>query len=393
MNFPLPIPEPVRQLLPSGTGVLLGISGGVDSAFTLAVLRALDCDVQCVTFKNICFAEAEDDSPATACCSLDAINDARRQAHRFGASHWVGNIEEPFRRDVIEPFIAEYAVGRTPNPCLRCNSELRFPELVRLAERQSCSFAATGHYARLEPDSGSGEELRLLQGLDPTKDQSYFLHRVDRKLWGRLVFPLGWYTKDQVRGAAKELGLEVAGKPDSQEICFIPDDDRTSLFADLASGGAPATVPGEIVNAAGKVLGHHKGLIHYTVGQRRGLGVAAPRPLYVLSLDLPQRRLVVGYREELGCQHLQGDMFLAAVADFPRLWAQGQSIVGLAQPEVILRVRHRHAGVRVAAWELKGDELQVKLAEEVTGAAPGQGMVLYANGVVLGGARILAASM
>ncbi len=393
MNFPLEIPAPVRRLLPPGTGVLLGISGGVDSAFTLALLSALECDVQCVTFKNVCFSETADDAPATACCSLDAIEDARRQSHRFGAPHWVGNIEESFRTDIIEPFIAEYAAGRTPNPCLRCNSRLRFPELVRLAARQGCSFAATGHYARLAPVPDSPREVRLLQGVDPAKDQSYFLHRVERELWSRLVFPLGWYTKDQVRGAARELGLEVADKPDSQEICFVPDDDRTSLFADLAAKGAPATEPGEIVNEQGEILGRHTGLIHYTVGQRRGLGIAAPFPLYVLALDLPRRRLVVGYREDLARKHLSGDDFIAAVADFPAQWSSGQDLLGMSAPEVILKIRHRHVGARVASWELEGDELRVALEEQVHAAAPGQGMVLYARDIVLGGARILGAGI
>ena len=275
MTFPLDIPAPVRRQLPPGTGVVLGISGGVDSAVTLALLAHLGCEVQCVTFKNICFAETDDQAPVTACCSLDAITEARRQAARFGVPHWVADIEAPFRTRVIRPFIAEYAAGRTPNPCLYCNSTLRFPELVRLARRQGCAFAATGHYARLEPLPGGGS--RLLKGVDEAKDQSYFLHRVDRNLWPQVVFPLGWYTKRQVRRAAAELGLAVAGKPDSQEICFVPDDDRSGLFGDLATAGHPATVPGEIVAADGRVLGRHRGLVHYTVGQRRGLGIAADR--------------------------------------------------------------------------------------------------------------------
>ncbi len=390
MIFPLEIPAPVRRLLPPGTGVLLGISGGVDSAVTLAMLSALDCDVQCVTFKNICFAETDFLAPATACCSLDAVADARRQAKRFGAQHWVGNIEEPFRSGVIEPFIAEYVAGRTPNPCLRCNSDLRFPELVRLATRQGCAFAATGHYARLDHGAAPGGETLLLKGLDDTKDQSYFLHRVDRKLWGGLVFPLGWYAKSEVRRAARELGLDVAGKADSQEICFVPDDDRTGLFSELIARGDAATLPGEIVDTSGRVLGHHRGLIHYTVGQRRGLGVAAPQPLYVLALDLAGQRLVVGGREELAMTTISGDMWLAAVAGLPARWAVGENLDGLVADKVTLRIRHRHRGAAVARWEQDGDRLEVVLAEPVQGAAPGQGMVLYADDVVLGGARILA---
>ncbi len=390
MTFPLDIPAPVRRQLPPGTGVVLGISGGVDSAVTLALLAHLGCEVQCVTFKNICFAETDDQAPVTACCSLDAITEARRQAARFGVPHWVADIEAPFRTRVIRPFIAEYAAGRTPNPCLYCNSTLRFPELVRLARRQGCAFAATGHYARLEPLPGGGS--RLLKGVDEAKDQSYFLHRVDRNLWPQVVFPLGWYTKRQVRRAAAELGLAVAGKPDSQEICFVPDDDRSGLFGDLATAGHPATVPGEIVAADGRVLGRHRGLVHYTVGQRRGLGIAADRPLYVLALDLPHSRLIVGYREELARTVVGGDSFVAAVSGFPRRWSRGEALPDAESPRVTLRIRHRHRGAEVAGWVLDGDRLEVTLVEPVDGAAPGQGMVLYADDVVLGGARIRAAA-
>lgn len=390
MTFPLDIPGPVRRALPPGTGVLLGISGGVDSAVTLALLASLGCEVQCVTFKNVCFAEG-DEPPGTACCSLDAIEDARAQARAWGASHWVRNIEEPFTAGVIGPFLQEYAAGRTPNPCLHCNSDVRFPELVRLAERQGCAAAATGHYARIER-SGDGP-ARLLRGLDPQKDQSYFLHRLDPGLLGSLVFPLGWYTKAQVRAAAAELGIAVADKPDSVEICFVPDGDRTAVFAGLTAAGEPATVPGDIVDAEGRVLGRHRGLIHYTVGQRKGLGIAAPNPLYVVALDVAERRLIVGEKAALAVTSLQGDRFHALVEDLPARWEAGQPlpVAGKEPADMVLRIRHRHPGAAVRSWRLDGDRLAVDLARPADGAAPGQGMVLYAGDLVLGGARILGA--
>jgi tRNA-specific 2-thiouridylase len=370
MTFPLPIPEPLRLALPPGTGVLLGISGGVDSAVALAMLRALECDVQCVTFKNFCYSEDQIDLTEKSCCSLEAIEDARRLARRFDAQHWVGDVADPFRERVIDPFIQEYQEARTPNPCLACNSDVRFPELVRLAHRQGCQFAATGHYARIEDRAG---QPSLMTGLDPTKDQSYFLHRVARELFGSLLFPLGWYEKSQVRQAARELGLSVAEKQDSQEICFVPDDDRSFLFED-------SDQPGEVVNRQGQLLGRHRGLVHYTVGQRKGLGIAADRPLYVLELDRECNRVILGYREELAISRIEADAFLAAVADFPAECPERGSFLA--------RVRHRHGGTPVEGWRLEGQELTVDLAEPIEGVAPGQAVVIYDGDTVLGGGRI-----
>ena len=375
MTFPLPVPAELRRVLSPDTEVLLGISGGVDSAVALALLVELECRVQCVTFKNFCYNDAGIELTEKSCCSLEAIEDARALAQRFGAQHWVHDLSGPFGVQVIEPFVAEYQIGRTPNPCLACNGDVRFPELVRLADRQGCAFAATGHYARIQ---GEGADARLLRGLDPAKDQSYFLSRIEPGLWQRIVFPLGWWTKEDARRAAKELGLSVAEKRDSQEICFVPDGDRSFLFPE-----GPSTEPGDIVNRDGQVLGRHRGLVHYTVGQRRGLGIAAERPLYVLELDLDRRRLVVGFEEELKVGALKADRFLAQVPDFPA--------TGTGDGHVMVRIRHRHGGVPVKSWRLVGEELTVELGEAVLGAAPGQGLVLYDGDLVLGCGRILSA--
>ena len=388
MTFPLPIPDPLRRALPPGTGVLLGISGGVDSAVTLALLHALGCDVQCVTFKNFCYSDEDFAFTDKSCCSLEAIEDARRLASGFDASHWVGDVEKPFRRSVIEPFVTEYARARTPNPCLACNGMVRFPELVRLAQRQGCAFAATGHYARI---AGEGEAARLFRGVDQDKDQSYFLHRIDRRLFGRLVFPLGWYVKSQVREVARELGIRAAGKRDSQEICFVPEGDRSFLFEQIEDGDNRALVSGDIVDRSGRILGRHRGLIHYTVGQRKGLGVAAPDPLYVLELDLAGGRLVVGPQKELQTLTVAGDDFVSAVPDIPLRWCRNDplpDIPGTGGADVVLRIRHRHGGARVRGWSLEGGRIRVDLLEPVSAAAPGQGLVLYAGDMVLGGGRI-----
>jgi tRNA-specific 2-thiouridylase len=384
MNFPLEIPDSLRRQLPPGTGVLLGISGGVDSAVTLAMLKALECEVQCVTFKNFCYSEGDDDSSEKSCCSLEAIDDARRLAYSFDSPHWVGDVEKPFRQQVIDPFIKDYVKATTPNPCLACNADVRFPELVRLAERQGCGFAATGHYARIET---AGNDAQLLCGVDPGKDQSYFLHRIEPRLFPRLSFPLGWYNKTQVRWAAAELGLQVAKKRDSQELCFVPDGDRGFLFSDQA--GTPATQAGNIINRQGEVLGRHRGLIHYTVGQRKGLGVAAAEPLYVLELDLKRSALIVGVKADVWRDDIVAENFQTAVADFPSEWSR--EVSGPTDPDdnVILRIRHGHAGARVLSWQMRNDRIQVKLADEVDAPAPGQACVIYRGDVVLGGGRMM----
>ncbi len=378
MDLSLPLHDDLRRAVKPGASVLLALSGGVDSALSLAVLRALDCEVLAVTFKNFCYDDDRDPG-AKACCSLDAIDDARRLAGRFGARHWVHDVAELFGAQVIQTFVSEYRAARTPNPCLACNSDVRFPELLRLADQQGCDLVATGHYARTRPDSNGGAEL--LQGVDAEKDQSYFLSQVPRDVWPRVVFPLGWSTKPEVRAAARQLGMAVADKPESQEICFVPDGDRGFLFA---AGDDPG--PGPVVDTAGQVLGEHRGLIHYTVGQRRGLGVANCEPLYVLALDAADNRLVVGTRDQLAVEQLLCDRFTAAVFDLPDA---GPPAGG---GPYMVRIRHRHPGAAVESWRRHGEMLHVTLSEPVFGAAPGQGLTLYDGERILGGGRLLGAA-
>jgi tRNA-specific 2-thiouridylase len=377
MDLPLPIGDDLRRAAPPGTRVLLALSGGVDSAVSLAVLRALGCEVLAVTFKNFCHAD-QDAADEKACCSLDAIADARDLAARHGARHWVHDVSARFRQRVIDPFVQEYAAARTPNPCLACNAGVRFPALVHLARQQDCQLVATGHYARVVRRADGAAELH--RGRDPQKDQSYFLGQVPPAIWPHVVFPVGDATKPQVRAAAAALGLPAATRAESQEICFLPGGDRGVLFA-----GAQAGRAGPILDGAGRVLGEHRGLEHYTVGQRRGLGIAHPEPLYVLALDPDRNALVVGPRPQLAVWRLACDRFQAAVPELPDAGPDGLA-------PVIARVRHRHAGARVRRWARDGDRLQVELAEPVHGAAPGQGLILYQDDRVLGGGRLLAAA-
>ncbi|HRX50109.1 MAG TPA: tRNA 2-thiouridine(34) synthase MnmA [Candidatus Krumholzibacteria bacterium] len=373
MTFPLPFPQDLHDAVPSGSGVLLGVSGGVDSSVALAALTALGCRVHTVTLKNFCTSEgAFGGEGNTSCCSLDAIDAARRQAAAAGVAHWVANVEERFRERVIEPFVDEYRVGRTPNPCVGCNTWVRFPELIRRADQLGLEFVATGHYAR-RLDGPQGP--RLLRGVDPAKDQAYFLHGLEPTHLARCVFPLGWWTKPQVREAAAALGLESARRPESQEICFVPDDDRTFLF-DEADGR-----PGDIVDRAGRLLGRHRGLVHYTVGQRRGLGVAAGEPLYVLELDPVRNAVVAGTQDELDVVSVRCDGCR---------WLRRPDVERTAG--LTAQIRHRHPGHAVAALRLDGDRLTADLAAPARGVAPGQFLVLADGDEILGGGRILATS-
>lgn len=377
MTFPLRIDDQLRRAISPGATVLLGISGGLDSAMSLAILRELGCEVLTVTFKNFCYSD-QDEVGDKACCSLDAIEDARALAHRFGARHWVHDVADAFQVQVIQPFVDEYLAARTPNPCLACNSTVRFPELLRLARQQGCDLVATGHYARTLPDAGG--RIWLHRGVDASKDQSYFLSHVPGAVWPQVIFPLGWSHKAEVREAARALGLKVAEKAESQEICFVPDGDRSYLFPDGAMGR-----PGPIVDSDGRTLGEHRGLGHYTVGQRRGLGVAHSEPLYVLALNPDANELVVGPRAETEARHLRCDQYAVHDPDFPD---EGEA--GSVGP-VSAQIRHRHGGAAVAAWRRQGDHLWVELAEPVTGAAPGQGLTMYLGDRVVACGRLLPA--
>ena len=273
----------------------VAMSGGVDSSAAAAILKEQGHDLVGFTMqlwnqrRGISVDENGDPLPSR-CCSLDDVYDARRVAEELGFPFYVLNLEREFERDVVQPFVSSYLSGETPIPCVSCNSRLKFASLDKLAESLGCDKVATGHYARVEFDEAANR-YRLFRGRNLDKDQSYFLWELTQEQLSRAMFPLGEMSKPEVREVARASSLAVAEKKESQEICFVPDGDYAG-FIDryLAAEGSDDRLPGEgeIVSAGGEVMGHHEGIHHYTIGQRRGLGIAHEKPLYVINIDAPE---------------------------------------------------------------------------------------------------------
>jgi len=345
------------------------MSGGVDSSTAAALLIERGCEVLGITLS---LYEAPDPDVEGGCCTPDDVSDARRVCSDLGVPHYVLDYREAFRVEVIEPFVGAYRDGRTPNPCVLCNNVLKFDRLLEFTGKVGAASLATGHYARIVGDDGA---LRLLGGVDRGKDQSYFLYGIRADALSRLSFPLGGLTKGRVRAEAERLGVRTSSKPDSQDVCFIPDG-RTADFVARAGGASGA---GEIVDEQGRVLGTHAGVHGFTIGQRRGLGVSRPDPLYVSRIDAARRRLVVATKDRLASSqvHATGMNWIRR----PR-----------ADEGLVARVRYRSRPTSVARVSEDGPGTLVELARPVDAVAPGQALVLYAarDGEVLGGGTITA---
>ena len=341
--------------------IVVAMSGGVDSSVTAALAADTGAEVIGVTLQLYDHGEAVRRSGA--CCAGQDIYDAKQVADRLGIAHYVLDYESRFRGGVIDRFIDEYARGRTPVPCASCNQSVKFVDLIAFARELGADCLATGHYVRRVTDAG---RVELHKGADPRRDQSYFLYGTTRDQLDFLRFPLGDLPKDQVRRIATELGLEVASKPDSQDICFVPDGDYAGLVKRLR----PETeAPGDIVDLAGNVLGRHSGVVHFTVGQRRGIEVGGQKaPLYVIRIEPEQARIVVGPRSALAVEAMR-------IADWNWL--------GEEQREVSVKVRSLAPAVTAMR---DGD--QVRFARPEYGVAPGQAAVLYDGARLLGGGWI-----
>ncbi len=339
--------------------VFVAMSGGVDSSVAAALLVRDGHEVVGVTMQLWPSTDAEG-----GCCSETAARDAHRTCDVLGIPHYTLNFREDFRRAVVDPFCDDYAAGRTPNPCIVCNDVVKFEELWRRVALQGADHLATGHYARIVRDAAGTPWLA--RGLDAAKDQSYFLYRMTAAQLDRTLFPVGGMRKADVRALAAESGLPTAEKAESQEVCFVPGDDR---FAFVGAARPTSAEPGAIVDRGGRVLGRHRGIAGYTVGQRKGLGVAAERPLYVLEVRAEDNVIVAGPAEELS---------VTEVICCDVVWR------GEASAEVAAQVRYRQRAMPAIA-RVHGDRLALTFREPLAGVAPGQAAVCYNGEVVLGG--------
>ncbi|HEY7094023.1 MAG TPA: tRNA 2-thiouridine(34) synthase MnmA [Ktedonobacterales bacterium] len=367
------------------TRVVVGMSGGVDSSVAAALLKEQGYDVVGIMLRlwsepPVYDKDGEALSTENKCCSLESVSDARRVANQLDIPFYIVNVEEPFRETIVDYFYDEYAAGRTPNPCLRCNRQIRFTLLLERALALGADYLATGHYVRVDDDPRTGLR-RLRRAVDASKDQSYVLHVLSQWQLQHALFPLGEYTKSAVRTMAAERGLPVATKAESQEICFVAANDYRGFMRRYAGEtGKAAPLAGEIVDEAGVKRGTHKGLAYYTIGQRKGLGISARKPLHVLKLDAARNAVVVGPATALDRRE-----FTVRETTWPSGAAPTEPV------EVMVKVRYKATPAPGVVTPLPDGRASVTLSEPLRAITPGQAAVFYAgeNGdEVLGGGLI-----
>ena len=348
--------------------VVVAMSGGVDSSVAALVLKQAGYEMVGVTMKLYDIEQEGTPDYYRGCCTIDDVEDARRVCNRLGISHYVFNLQREFRTFVIDYFCAEYQRGRTPHPCIACNDKIKFNFLLQRARFLGASYVATGHYARIEPGENG---LRLLKGNDPGKDQSYVLYGMGQRELAHTLLPVGWYTKEDIRRMAVDAGFPNAEKPDSQDICFIPSGDYRSFLREHV-----APKPGRIVDGAGNVLGEHQGIDHFTVGQRRRLGIPSQQPMYVTGIDPESNEVVVGPEEELYSD---------------TLWATDVTYVSDREPvapiDISVKIRYKSPETQ-ATLSPDGGKAMIRFFQPQRAITPGQAVVFYQGDEVLGGGRI-----
>ncbi len=349
--------------------VVVAMSGGVDSAVAAALLHSEGYDVVGITMRLWTLERDDIPAPHRTCCSVESVEDAKLVCEVLGVPHYFINFERPFKTHVVDYFTSEYARGRTPNPCLACNQYVKFDALMAKAVALGADYLATGHYARIAERDGS---YRLLRAIDHEKDQSYVLYTLKQEEMKRLLLPVGHYSKPEIRAIASDFNLPLADKPDSQDICFIPDRNYSNFVAERVQSRN-----GPIVDISGKVIGTHKGIIYYTVGQRQGLGIASPQRLYVIDIDAENNTVIVGSEEDLFCHGL-----MAEEVNFISEEKQEFPI------RASVKLRYRATDAEAEIYPSVDGCIEVRFIEPQRAVSPGQAVVIYKGDEVIGGGTI-----